>query len=43
MGADTPLWRTDIYMLVFGVGLGLNMQTVQLAMQNSASPATSVW
>ena len=38
VGADTPLWRTDIYMLLFGVGLGLNMQTVQLAMQNSASP-----
>ncbi len=38
VGADTPLWRTDIYMLIFGVGLGLTMQTVQLAMQNSASP-----
>jgi EmrB/QacA subfamily drug resistance transporter len=38
VGADTPLWRTDIFMLVFGVGLGLSMQTVQLAMQNSASP-----
>jgi predicted MFS family arabinose efflux permease len=25
-------------MLVFGVGLGLSMQTVQLAMQNSVSP-----
>jgi hypothetical protein len=38
IGADTPLWRTDIYMLLFGVGLGMCMQTVQLAMQNSVSP-----
>ncbi len=38
VGADTPLWRTDIYMLLFGVGLGLNMQTIFLAMQNAVPP-----
>ncbi|WP_078901513.1 MDR family MFS transporter [Actinacidiphila yeochonensis] len=35
IGADTPLWQTDVYMAVFGVGLGLNMQSLVLAMQNS--------
>ncbi len=35
VGADAPLWRTDIYMAMFGIGLGTNMQTIQLAMQNS--------
>jgi EmrB/QacA subfamily drug resistance transporter len=38
IGADTPLWRTDIYMALFGIGLGLNMQTIQLAMQNAVPP-----
>jgi EmrB/QacA subfamily drug resistance transporter len=38
IGADTPLWQTDIYMLVFGAGLGLNMQTIVLAMQNAVEP-----
>jgi EmrB/QacA subfamily drug resistance transporter len=38
VGADTPLWRTDLLMLLFGAGLGLNMQTIQLAMQNAVSP-----
>ncbi|HEY7048805.1 MAG TPA: MDR family MFS transporter [Jatrophihabitantaceae bacterium] len=38
VGADTPLWQTDIYMLLFGAGLGLNMQTIQLAMQNAVPP-----
>jgi EmrB/QacA subfamily drug resistance transporter len=38
VGADTPLWRTDIYMALFGLGIGLNMQTVQLAMQNAVRP-----
>jgi EmrB/QacA subfamily drug resistance transporter len=33
--ADTALWSTDIYMAVFGIGLGLNMQSLVLAMQNS--------
>jgi EmrB/QacA subfamily drug resistance transporter len=35
MGADTPLWQTDIYMAIFGIGLGLNMQSLVLAMQNA--------
>lgn len=35
VGADTVLWQTDIYMVIFGVGLGLNMQSLVLAMQNS--------
>jgi hypothetical protein len=35
IGADTPLWHTDVFMLVFGIGLGFNMQSLVLAMQNS--------
>jgi EmrB/QacA subfamily drug resistance transporter len=35
ISADTALWQTDIYMLVFGIGMGLNMQSLVLAMQNS--------
>jgi EmrB/QacA subfamily drug resistance transporter len=35
IGADTPLWHTDVFMAVFGIGLGLNMQSLVLAMQNS--------
>ena len=35
IGADTALWHTDFYMLIFGAGLGLNMQTIVLAMQNA--------
>src|SRR6478672_11910629 len=38
VGADTPLWQTDLYMVVFGSGLGLNMQTIVLAMQNAVDP-----
>ena len=30
---DTTLWHTGVYMLVFGLGLGLNMQSLVLAMQ----------
>jgi EmrB/QacA subfamily drug resistance transporter len=37
IGADTALWQTDIYMAVFGIGLGLNMQSLVLAMQNAVS------
>jgi EmrB/QacA subfamily drug resistance transporter len=33
--ADTALWQTDIFMAVFGIGLGLNMQSLVLAMQNA--------
>jgi hypothetical protein len=35
LGADTPLWRTDIFVAIFGIGLGLNMQSLVLAMQNA--------
>ena len=35
VGADTPLWRMDIFMVVFGIGLGMNMQSLVLAMQNA--------
>ena len=35
IGADSPLWHTDVFMAVFGIGLGLNMQCLVLAMQNS--------
>ena len=35
IGADTPLWQTDLYMAAFGAGLGLSMQTIILSMQNS--------
>ena len=38
IGADTALWQTDVYMAVFGLGLGMNMQSIVLAMQNSAEP-----
>jgi hypothetical protein len=38
VGADTPLWQTDLYMIVFGAGLGLNMQSIVLAMQNAVEP-----
>jgi EmrB/QacA subfamily drug resistance transporter len=33
--ADTPLWQADIYMLVFGLGLGNCLQTLTLAVQNA--------
>jgi hypothetical protein len=35
LNADMPLWETDIYMVIFGAGLGLCMQTLSLAAQNS--------
>lgn len=38
VGADTPLWQTGIVMLVFGAGLGLNLQPLLLAVQNAVSP-----
>ncbi|MEO6885664.1 MAG: MDR family MFS transporter [Jatrophihabitantaceae bacterium] len=37
--ADSGLLRTDLYMLVFGVGLGLSMQAIVLAMQNAVPPS----
>jgi hypothetical protein len=33
--ADTALWTTDLYMAIFGIGLGMNMQSLVLAMQNA--------
>ncbi|HYS41209.1 MAG TPA: MDR family MFS transporter, partial [Pseudonocardiaceae bacterium] len=33
--ADTPLWRTDIWMFIFGFGLGFCMQTLVIAVQNA--------
>jgi EmrB/QacA subfamily drug resistance transporter len=41
VGADTSIVLTDIYMATFGIGLGLCMQTVVLAMQNSV-PASDI-
>jgi EmrB/QacA subfamily drug resistance transporter len=38
VGADTSLVVTDLYMFLLGAGVGLNMQTIQLAMQNSVPP-----
>jgi EmrB/QacA subfamily drug resistance transporter len=38
IGADTPLWQTDLFMVVFGAGLGMNMQSIVLAMQNAVEP-----
>ncbi len=38
IGVDTPLWQTDVFMLIFGAGLGMNMQTIVLAMQNAVEP-----
>jgi EmrB/QacA subfamily drug resistance transporter len=38
VGADTSLVYTDFGMLVAGAGLGMNMQTIILAMQNAVAP-----
>jgi EmrB/QacA subfamily drug resistance transporter len=38
VGADTPLWQVMGVMLVLGVGLGFNMQSMVLAAQNAVSP-----
>ena len=38
VGADTSLIYTDACMLLIGWGLGLNMQTIILAMQNAVPP-----
>jgi EmrB/QacA subfamily drug resistance transporter len=35
VNVDTPLWRTDIWMLVFGLGLGSCMQPLIIAVQNA--------
>ena len=38
LGADTSYWRTALFMLTLGVGIGLVMQVIVLAMQNSVNP-----
>jgi EmrB/QacA subfamily drug resistance transporter len=38
VGAETPLWRTMLVMLLFGLGLGFNMQPIILAVQNAVPP-----
>ncbi|MBA3489435.1 MAG: MFS transporter [Longispora sp.] len=36
---DTPLWQIASYMVIVGVGLGLCMQPLILAVQNAVAPA----
>jgi EmrB/QacA subfamily drug resistance transporter len=38
VGATTPLWEVMIVMVVFGLGLGGNMQPIILAVQNAVAP-----
>ena len=38
LGSDTPYWRTSSFMLTLGVGIGLVMQVIVLAIQNSVDP-----
>jgi EmrB/QacA subfamily drug resistance transporter len=38
VGVDTPLWKTSLVMLLFGMGLGGNMQPLVLAVQNAMPP-----
>ena len=38
LGSDTPYWQTALFMLALGVGIGLVMQVIVLAMQNSVDP-----
>lgn len=38
IGVETPLWQTGIYMVLFGVGLGFNMQTLTIAVQSALPP-----
>jgi EmrB/QacA subfamily drug resistance transporter len=37
LGVHTPFWQTAIFMAVLGAGLGLTMQTLLLAAQNSVA------
>ena len=39
--ATTPLWQTSVVMVLFGLGLGGNLQPIVLAVQN-AVPATDI-
>jgi EmrB/QacA subfamily drug resistance transporter len=38
VNADTPLYRPLVLMFLLGIGLGLNMQTLLVAIQNDAEP-----
>ena len=38
IGVDTPYWQLAIFMLLFGLGLGAQMQTLLTAIQNSIDP-----
>ena len=38
IGADTPIWKTMLIMVVMGLGLGGNMQPMITAVQNAVSP-----
>ncbi len=38
IGVDTPMWTTMVIMVVFGLGLGGNMQPLILAVQNAVDP-----
>jgi EmrB/QacA subfamily drug resistance transporter len=38
LSATTPYWRTALFMLTLGIGIGLVMQVIVLAMQNSVDP-----
>jgi EmrB/QacA subfamily drug resistance transporter len=38
IGADTPLWRVMLIMVLMGLGLGGNMQPMITAVQNAVSP-----
>jgi len=38
LGSDTPYWRAALFMLTLGAGIGLVMQVMVLAMQNSVDP-----
>ncbi|WP_067827981.1 MDR family MFS transporter [Nocardia inohanensis] len=35
MGAGTPFWQQGLYMLILGLGIGLAMQVLTIAVQNS--------
>jgi EmrB/QacA subfamily drug resistance transporter len=38
IGVATPFWQTGVYMAVLGLGLGLILQPITLAVQNAMSP-----
>jgi EmrB/QacA subfamily drug resistance transporter len=38
VGATTPLWHVMVVMVLFGLGLGGNMQPIILAVQNAVAP-----